>query len=150
MTVVEVVTRVRAAPEVVSDLELDAGGARRLDGRQRRAGGHQHGAGGAAARRRVTFSARHLGLCWRLTGRVTAYDRPRRSVDEPVRGPSRSMRHEHLVEPVAGGTRTTDRMAVRAPLGPLGAAVTQVVLGPYPRRLLAQRAAHVRALAGAA
>jgi ligand-binding SRPBCC domain-containing protein len=148
MTDVEVVTLIRAAPATVFDLELDADvhaaslaatgeTARTSTGRPALGLGDE-----------VTFTARHFGVTWRLVGRVTEYDRPRRFVDEQVRGPFRRMRHEHLFEPAAAGTtRMTDRITFTAPLGPLGAVVGHAVLGPYLRRLLAQRAAYVRRLA---
>jgi len=41
----------------------------------------------------------------------------------------------------------TDRMTVGAPFGPLGAVVTWLVLAPYLRRLLKQRAAHIKRVA---
>ena len=41
----------------------------------------------------------------------------------------------------------TDRMSFAAPLGLPGVAVGRVVLGPYLRRLLRQRAGYVRSLA---
>ncbi|MGW0432934.1 hypothetical protein ACWDV4_10370 [Micromonospora sp. NPDC003197] len=41
----------------------------------------------------------------------------------------------------------TDRMTVAAPLGLLGAVVTRALIVPYLRRLLRQRAAHIKYLA---
>ncbi|MEU8607564.1 hypothetical protein AB0C29_06150 [Actinoplanes sp. NPDC048791] len=61
---------------------------------------------------------------------------------------SRALVHEHVFEELGGGrTRMIDRMTVTAPFGPLGALVTRVVLSPYLRRLLEQRAAHIKQLA---
>jgi ligand-binding SRPBCC domain-containing protein len=93
----------------------------------------------------VTFRARHFRLPWRMTSRITAYEPPHRFVDEQTRGPFRSLHHEHLFEDLGNGTtRMTDRMTVTAPLGPLGALVTRVLLAPYLRRLLKQRAVHIK------
>jgi ligand-binding SRPBCC domain-containing protein len=98
----------------------------------------------------VTFVARHFGLRWRMTSRITGYERPHCFTDEQTRGPFRAMRHEHLFDSAGHGrTRMTDRMTVTAPLGPLGAVVTRVVLAPYLRRLLGRRAGHIRDLAEA-
>ncbi|GAA2508005.1 SRPBCC family protein [Winogradskya humida] len=92
----------------------------------------------------VTFRARHFGLPWRMTTRITACEPPHRFVDEQTRGPFRSLRHEHLFEDLGNGTtRMTDRMTVTAPLGPLGAIVTRLLLNPYLSHLLKQRAAHI-------
>jgi len=41
----------------------------------------------------------------------------------------------------------TDLMTVSAPFGPLGFLVTRALLAPYLRRLLKQRAAHIKLVA---
>jgi ligand-binding SRPBCC domain-containing protein len=145
---VEVVTLIRATPETVFDLELDA------DVHVASMTGSGETAVTSTGRAalglgdEVTFSARHFGISWRLVGRVTEYDRPRRFVDEQVSGPFRQMRHEHVFEAVdERTTRMTDRMSFAAPLGLPGAVVGRVVLRPYLRRLLRQRAGYVRSLA---
>jgi ligand-binding SRPBCC domain-containing protein len=98
----------------------------------------------------VTFHARHLGLRWTMTSWITVLDRPRLFVDEQTRGPFRLLRHEHLFNDLRNaGTQMTDRMTVAAPLGPLGGVVTRLLLVPYLRRLLKQRAAHIKRVAEA-
>ncbi|MEU8820880.1 SRPBCC family protein [Actinoplanes sp. NPDC048796] len=145
---IEVVTVIDAAPAIVFDLELDVDvHAASLAGSGETAttagGGRRLGPGDE-----VTFRARHFGLWWRMTSRVTAYERPHRFVDEQTRGPFRSLRHEHRFEELGDGrTRMTDSMTVVAPLGPLGAIVSRVVLRPYLSKLLTRRAAHVKARA---
>ncbi len=96
----------------------------------------------------VTFRARHLGVTWTMTSRVTEYERPARFVDEQVHGPFRAMRHEHHFADAGNGVvRMTDRMTVTAPLGLVGAAAARVLLAPYLHRLLSTRAAHLKVLA---
>ncbi|RSM55726.1 cyclase/dehydrase [Actinoplanes sp. ATCC 53533] len=96
----------------------------------------------------VTFRARHFGVRWCMTSRITGYEPPFCFVDEQVRGPFRALRHEHYFESLGGSrTRMTDRMTISAPLGPVGAFVAQVLLAPYLRRLLKRRAAHITRLA---
>jgi ligand-binding SRPBCC domain-containing protein len=145
---VVVVTSIRAPAAVVFDLELDA----EVHAASLESSGEQAttstGRPGLALGDEVTFTARHLGRTWRLTSRVTEYDRPHGFVDEQVRGPFRAMRHEHLFDAADDGTtRMTDRMTFTAPLGPIGAVAARLVLAPYVRRLLVLRAAHVRRLA---
>jgi ligand-binding SRPBCC domain-containing protein len=145
---IEVVSLIRASAEKVFDLELDtdvhtaslvASGERATTSTGRAALGPGD---------EVTFSARHLGRTWRLTSRVTEFDRPRRFVDEQVAGPFRRMRHEHRFEEVGPAlTRMTDRMSFEAPLGLLGAAVGRWLLGPYLARLLVLRGQHIRRVA---
>ena len=104
-------------------------------------------AGAMALADEVTWRARHFGLWWTMTSRIAVLDRPRRFVDEMVRGPFASFRHEHLF--VENGATTTMRDIVdfRSPLGPLGALVDRWLLEGYMRRLLEQRNRHIRRLA---
>jgi ligand-binding SRPBCC domain-containing protein len=147
---IEVVSTVGAAPPRVFDLKLDVDvhtasqhdsdeSAATRDGRRQLLLGDE-----------VTFRARHFGIRWRMTSRITAYQRPHRFVDEQVHGPFRLLCHEHLFTPAGTGTTMTDRMTIAAPLGPLGAVVTRLVLAPYLRRLLRRRAAHLQTLTGGA
>jgi ligand-binding SRPBCC domain-containing protein len=145
---IEVETIIRAAPEVVFDLELDMEAhAASLSGTGETFTTNT-GLSQLQLGDEVTFVARHLGVRQTLTSRVTAYDRPLRFVDEQTKGPFRAMRHEHLFEGLVDGTtRMTDRLSVAAPLGPLGEFVMYVGLAKYLRRLLVQRAGHIKALA---
>ncbi|RYG37406.1 hypothetical protein EON81_06835 [bacterium] len=88
----------------------------------------------------VTFEARHFGLRWQMTARITEYERPRRFVDEQQRGPFRSFRHEHLFEPVNGGTRMTDIFTFQAPFGP----ISEPILARHLARFLTGRARYLR------
>jgi ligand-binding SRPBCC domain-containing protein len=148
--VIEVVTMIKAVPDVVFNLELD------VDVHAASLAGSQETATTSTGRRRlafgdeVTFHARHLGIPWRMVSRITVYERPRRFVDEQTSGPFRTLHHEHLFHELQhGGTRMIDRMTVGAPLGLLGAIVTRLLLVPYLRRLLKQRAAHIKHMAEA-
>ncbi|MBM9463268.1 SRPBCC family protein [Aeromicrobium sp. YIM 150415] len=87
----------------------------------------------------VTWRARHLGLWWTMTAAVTEFERPTRFVDEQVRGPFSSFRHEHRFEEHESGTSMTDTIEFTAPLGVPGRAVAALVLRPYLRRLIARR-----------
>ncbi|GIG93294.1 SRPBCC family protein [Plantactinospora endophytica] len=147
---IETVSFIHAAPSVVFDLELD------VDVHAASMAGSQETATTSSGRRQltvgdeVTFRARHFGVRWRMTSRITAYERPHRFVDEQTRGPFRVLRHEHHFEELNGfGTRMTDRMTISAPMGPLGAVVTRVLIAPYLRRLLKRRASHIKCLAEA-
>ncbi|MFI6780621.1 SRPBCC family protein [Micromonospora sp. NPDC050276] len=147
---IEIVSLIHAAPSVVFDLELD------VDVHAASLPGSQETANTSSGRRQltlgdeVTFRARHLGVRWRMTSRITAYERPHRFVDEQSRGPFRVLRHEHHLEDLDGfGTQMTDRMTISAPLGPLGAVVSRALIAPYLRRLLTRRAAHIKYLAEA-
>ncbi|MET7964893.1 SRPBCC family protein [Micromonospora zamorensis] len=147
---IEIVSVIGAAPDVVFDLELD------VDVHAASLRASQETAITSTGRRRltlgdeVTFRARHLGPRWCMTSRITVYERPHRFVDEQTRGPFSAFRHEHHFQGLdGGGTRMTDRVTMSAPWGPLGAVATRVLVAPYLRRLLRQRAAHIGSLAQA-
>jgi ligand-binding SRPBCC domain-containing protein len=95
----------------------------------------------------VTWRARHLGRWYELTVRITAFDAPTFFRDEQVRGPFARFRHDHRFRAEGGETVMTDALDVAAPLGPLGAAVTRLVLVPHLRRFVAARAQALRAVA---
>lgn len=85
----------------------------------------------------VTWRARHFGIVWTMTSRITALERPHRFVDEQVRGPFRSFRHEHRFEREGDGTVMTDTITLRSPL--LGWIVEPLLLRPYLQRLIRSR-----------
>ncbi|MBL8779243.1 MAG: SRPBCC family protein [Acidimicrobiales bacterium] len=95
----------------------------------------------------VTFEARHLGLRWRMTSRITEFDRPHQFVDEMQKGPFGSWRHEHRYEATARGTRMIDEVSYRSPAGIVGRAVDRLFLRRYMIRLITERAEHLRTVA---
>lgn len=95
----------------------------------------------------VTWEARHFGIPWRLTVRITQLDRPHRFVDEQLHGPFAAMRHEHRFAPVAGGTLMADDFQFEVPLGRLGVIVDALVLERYMRQLLGARNEYLKGVA---
>jgi ligand-binding SRPBCC domain-containing protein len=93
----------------------------------------------------VTWRARHFGLVWTMTSKITEWDRPCRFVDEQVDGPFATFRHEHVFTPVAGGTSMLDRVTFSAPFGLLGRAAERMLLERYLRRLIQARNAYLKA-----
>ncbi len=96
----------------------------------------------------VTWRARHFGIRWRMTVRITEYDRPRRFVDEQVSGAFRSWRHEHLFTPDEGDPSVTlarDLVTFSSPGGPVGRLVDRLLLTEYLRRLVEARNRHLAA-----
>lgn len=88
----------------------------------------------------VTWSARHFGVRFRMTSRITAHERPTRFVDEQTSGPFRRWWHEHEFEAVGeGATRMIDRVEFEAPFGALGRLAERLVLERYMERLIVQR-----------
>jgi len=87
----------------------------------------------------ITWRAWHFGVPWRLTSRITAFNRPHRFIDEQVRGPFHRFHHEHLFEPVDGGSRMTDIVELEAPAGWLGRLAERLVLASYILTLIEER-----------
>lgn len=146
----EVVTAVAAPPGRVFDVSLDVD----VHTTSMAASGERAAAGVTSGRMAlgdtVTWVARHFGLPWRMTSRISAYDRPGYFVDEQVSGPFALWRHEHHFAPDGrGGTLMRDVVEFAAPLGPLGRLAEAVVLGRYMPRLIEIRNTHVRAAAEA-
>ncbi|MFG3681204.1 SRPBCC family protein [Micromonospora chalcea] len=100
----------------------------------------------------VTWEARHFGLPWRMTIRITDYRRPQAFVDEQIRGPFGRWHHEHSFTPDPANPSATvmrDVIDFAAPMGPFGGLVASLILRPYLRRLIARRNAYLAAtLAG--
>lgn len=95
----------------------------------------------------VTWRARHFGLPFRMTSKITEMDSPHRFVDEQTSGPFARFHHEHRFEKTEGGCLMTDQVRFEAPLGPLGRLVERAILGRYMRQLIIDRGAELREMA---
>jgi ligand-binding SRPBCC domain-containing protein len=131
------VTRAACAPEVLFDLSLSIDTHLESMARsgERAVAGVTSGTIGLGES--VTWRARHFGIVWSMTSRITALDRPHRFVDEQVRGPFRSFHHEHRFDKDGGETVMTDTITLRSPL--LGWLVEPLLLRPYLQRLIRSR-----------
>jgi ligand-binding SRPBCC domain-containing protein len=95
----------------------------------------------------VTWRARHFGIPFTMTSRITEWERPHRFVDEQVRGPFQTFHHEHRFEHAGGTTTMTDRIRFDAPLGPIGRLAERLVLSRYLEKLIEQRGRYLKAAA---
>ncbi|NLP84749.1 SRPBCC family protein [Microbacterium sp. CFH 90308] len=140
-SVFRLVTHAQASPEVLFDasLSIDAHVDSMAGARERAIAGVTSGLIGLGET--VTWRARHFGVWFTMTSRVSELERPHRFVDEQVRGPFRVFRHVHEFEEDAAGTRMTDEITVGSPV--LGALVERLVLVPYLRRLIRRRNDHL-------
>jgi ligand-binding SRPBCC domain-containing protein len=137
-------TRIGAPPAAVfdaaRDIDLHVGSQERAG--ERAVGGVTSGLIGLDEE--VSWRARHLGIPFSMTSRVTALEPPDRFVDEQVRGPFRSFWHEHTFRADGDATVMVDAVRFTAPVGPLGWAVERIVLGRYLERLIRDRAEYLR------
>jgi ligand-binding SRPBCC domain-containing protein len=97
----------------------------------------------------VTWEAVHFGVKQHLTSKITAYERPRRFVDEMVQGAFQEMKHIHEFVPQPSGTLMVDIFTFRAPLGFLGRVAETLVLNRYMRGLLLTRNRYLKQVAEA-
>lgn len=98
----------------------------------------------------ITWRARHLGVRQSLSGRITAYDRPRHFQDTMLRGAFARLRHDHYFDAApdgGGGTVMRDVLDYAAPLGPLGWLAERLFLTAYLRRFLEARNRELKAVA---
>lgn len=95
----------------------------------------------------VTWRARHFGVRQSLSGRISAYDRPRYFQDTMVRGAFSHLRHDHFFEPAEGGTVMRDVFEYAAPLGLVGKLAERLFLTAYMRRFLKARNRELKAVA---
>ncbi|MFG3708475.1 SRPBCC family protein [Micromonospora sp. NPDC047670] len=145
---IELTTDVQAVPETVFDacLDVDMHTESMGTSAERAVGGLTTGrlkAGDA-----VTWQARHFGLPWRMTVRITDYRRPHGFTDEQISGPFGRWRHEHSFTPDPANSSTTlmrDVIDFTAPMGPVGGLVASLILRPYLQRLIARRNAYLAA-----
>ena len=93
----------------------------------------------------VTWRARQFRLPFKMTSRVTEFDRPFRFVDEQAGGPFKRFRHEHRFEPRSSETLMVDEWEHEAPFGLLGRLVDRLVLERHMRGLLERRNAALKA-----
>lgn len=92
----------------------------------------------------VTWQARHFGVPFRMTSKITEHEPPTRFVDEQTSGPFAHWWHEHRFEHSDGRTLMTDVVRYRSPAGPLGRLVDRIALERYMSRLLAKRNAWLK------
>ena len=141
MPELRIVTEIAAPPLVCFDLarSIDLHLESMAASRERAVGGITSGL--IEAGQEVTWEARHFGMMWRVTSRITEFDPPRWFVDEMDEGrPFSRFRHEHLFESHGKATRMTDLVTFKTRWGPLVDAVVHV----YLRRLMTTRNAAIR------
>lgn len=149
LTTIDLTTDIRAPIERVFDLarDLDLHARSMAHTGERAVGGRTSGR--VEVGDSVTWRARHFGLWWSLTSRITVVEAPVRFEDVQERGPFAWFRHEHQFESIGDVTRMHDLWEHRSPLGPLGRLVDRLVLGRYMRSLLATRNAALKQAAEA-
>ncbi len=97
---------------------------------------------------RVTWRARHFGVRLQLTSEITAMDRPAFFQDTMMRGPFKSMKHDHIFRRLsADETEMKDLFCFGAPLPILGRLAEVTFLARYIQALLRERNAVLKRIA---
>ena len=144
MTTIRLETRIAAPPMRVFllslsiDLHMDS----TAQTRERAVRGVTHGIIGPGES--ITWRGRHFGLMLTHTSLIRRYEAPWFFEDVMTHGMFRSFEHQHSFTEDEYGTRMLDKLAFRAPLGPLGLVAERLVLSGYFRRFLTDRNAHIK------
>lgn len=95
----------------------------------------------------VTWRARHFGVPWRMTSRITAMERPGFFQDCMVRGPFAVFEHDHVFEASSDVTVMRDVLRFEAPAGWIGRVVGRRAILPHLTRFLVERNAILKRVA---
>lgn len=87
----------------------------------------------------VTWRARHFGVWFTLTSRITVCEPHTLFADEMLKGPFKEMQHTHLFSFSNGITTLRDTFFYRAPLGPIGLLADVLFLKKHMRNILLAR-----------
>ena len=87
----------------------------------------------------VTWKAKHFAIVMKLTSKITACDSPYLFSDVMIKGPFKSMVHEHIFEQQGDFTLMIDHFYFELPLGILGDLVNKIVLTKYMLALIKNR-----------
>ncbi|MFK7742121.1 MAG: SRPBCC family protein [Planctomycetota bacterium] len=147
MPTIEIQTSIHAPAARVFDLcrSVDAHIATAASTQERPVGGVVTGLLGLGDE--VTWSARHLGIRWRLTSRITEYDRPHRFRDSMVSGVFARFDHDHEFENDGETTQVRDVFDFASPWAVLGRIADALVVTRHMRQFLARRMKDIKQIA---
>lgn len=147
MPVLRIETYINALPEVVFDL------ARNIDVHtESTAATHEKAIAGVTSGlislgETVTWRARHFGIWFTLTSKITAMEFPVSFTDEMMSGPFKGMRHDHYFKKAGTGALMSDIFAYRSPLGFLGSLADYIFLKKYMLKFLKERNSYLKQIA---
>ncbi|RBQ03530.1 SRPBCC family protein [Pedobacter miscanthi] len=87
----------------------------------------------------VTWRAKHFGIYFEMTNKITAFKYPNSFIDEMVRGPFKKLHHQHAFKTISNQTEMIDIFKFKAPLGILGWLAEKLFLTRYMKQLLLER-----------
>lgn len=139
MPKIELITKIKAAIEIVFDLSrsIDLHTVSAKQTNETAVAGKTTGL--IDLNETVTWRAKHLGVYHKLTSKVTEYNRLHYFIDEMTKGPFKELRHEHHFSEVNGVTLMVDYFEYKAPLGILGKFADKLFLKNYMTEFLKNR-----------
>lgn len=87
----------------------------------------------------VTWRAKHFGIYFEMTNKITTMEYPNLFIDEMIRGPFKKLHHQHLFKTIDTQTEMTDIFEFAAPLCILGWVAENLFLTRYMKQLLVVR-----------
>ncbi|KQM79104.1 cell division protein [Pedobacter sp. Leaf216] len=87
----------------------------------------------------VTWRAKHFGLYFTMSNKITAMEQPNFFIDEMIKGPFKKLHHQHLFKVLGTQTEMTDIFWFETPFGILGWLANKVLLKSYMKKLLLKR-----------
>jgi len=87
----------------------------------------------------VTWQAKHFGVLQELTSKITAFKRPFHFRDEQLKGPFKSIKHDHYFEQGDDYVIMKDIFNFQSPFGLIGKMVDKLILANYLKELLIER-----------
>jgi ligand-binding SRPBCC domain-containing protein len=87
----------------------------------------------------VTWKAKHFGINMKMTVGITEMSRPHSFTDEMIKGPFKSMKHQHLFSSDGGITIMKDIFEFQSPFGLAGKLFDRLFLKMYMKNLLVAR-----------
>jgi ligand-binding SRPBCC domain-containing protein len=92
----------------------------------------------------ITFEAVHFGIRQRLTSRIVEFERPRRFVDEMVKGAFASLRHVHEFVVDGASVLMRDTLTWRSPLGLLGVVADKLFVEGHMRAFMVKKQSELK------
>lgn len=92
----------------------------------------------------VTWRAKHFGIYFKMTSKITELTKNKSFTDEMVNGPFKKLHHQHLFHEDKNTTIMTDVFDYQAPFGLIGRAIEKLVLTSYLTRFLIARNSYLK------
>lgn len=92
----------------------------------------------------VTWRAKHFGIYFTMTSKITELTKNKSFTDEMVKGPFKKLHHQHLFHEDKNTTIMVDVFNYQAPFGLIGKVFEKLVLTSYLTRFLITRNSYLK------